>query len=341
MQNIVCIDPGDTQMKRREVIALGLTMLSAQVLAPRTVFAQTKFPERPIRLIVPYPPGGVYDAVGRPWAEKMKSVLGAVVVENMGGAGGALGTAAVARAQPDGYTILLGSPLINLINTIAVSKPLFDPKDLEPISILATSTFGIAVHPSVPANTLQELIAYAKANPGKLSYGTAGVGSPNQLAGEMFKSLTGTPGIVQVPYRGMGPALTDAIGGQIQMVVATVTSQVLDLHHSGKLRILAMTTPARLAVAPEIPTAVESGVPKMVALQVIGLFAPAGTPKAVIDQISMATGAAMSDPEYQKRLIASGFESPTDTSPQKLRQVHEEEFARWTPVIKSIGLKLD
>lgn len=271
----------------------------------------------------------------------MKSVLGAVVVENMGGAGGALGTAAVARAKPDGYTILLGSPLINLINSIAVSRPLFDPKDLDPISILATSTFSITVHPSVPAQNLKDLIAYAKANPGKLSYGTAGVGSPNHLAGEMFKWLAGAPDIVQVPYRGMGPALTDAIGGQIPMVMATVTSQVLDLHRSGKLRILAVTTPARLAAAPEIPTAVEAGIPNMISLQVIGLFAPTGTPTVIVDQISQATRSAMADPEYRQRLVASGFEPPTDTSPQKMRQVNEEEFARWTPVIKSIGLMLN
>jgi tripartite-type tricarboxylate transporter receptor subunit TctC len=328
-------------MKRRDVVVLGLSALSARALAPRSAFAQSRYPERPIRFVVPYPPGGVYDAVGRPWAEKMKSVLGAVVVENMGGAGGALGTAAVARAQPDGYTILLGSPLINLINSIAVSRPLFDPKDLDPISILATSTFGIAVHPSVPAQNLNELIAYAKANPGKLSYGTAGVGSPNHLSGEMLKWLAGAPGIVQVPYRGMGPALTDAIGGQIPMVMATVTSQVLDLHRTGKLRILAVTTPARLAAAPDIPTAAESGVPKMIALQVIGLFAPTGTPKAIIEQIAQATRSAMADPDYRQRLVASGFEPPADMSPQKMRQVNEEEFARWTPVIKSIGLKLD
>jgi tripartite-type tricarboxylate transporter receptor subunit TctC len=328
-------------INRRDFIAAGMTALWAPTLSTRPVLAQSKYPDRPIRFVVPYPPGGVYDAVARPWADKMKSVLGSVVVENMGGAGGALGTQAVARAQPDGYTILIGSPLINLINTIAVSRPLFDSKDLEPISILATSTFGIAVHPSVPAQTLQELIAYAKTNPTKLSYGTAGVGSPNHLAGEMLKSQAGTPGIVQVPYRGMGPALTDAIGGQIQIVVATITSQVFDLHRSGKLRILAVTTPARLAVAPDLPTAAESGLPKMIALQVIGLFAPAGTPKPIIDQISQATGSAMSDPEYRQRLVTSGFEAPADTSPQKMRQVNDEEFARWAPVIKSIGLKLD
>jgi tripartite-type tricarboxylate transporter receptor subunit TctC len=329
------------QIRRRDVIALGLSALSARALAPRSALAQAKYPERPIRFVVPYPPGGVYDAVGRPWADKMKSVLGSVVVENMGGAGGALGTAAVVRAQPDGYTILLGSPLINLINSIAVSKPLFDPKDLEPISILATSTFGITVHPSVPAQNLQELIAYAKANPGKLSYGTAGVGSPNHLTGEMFKFLANAPGIVQVPYRGMGPALIDAVGGQIPMVVATVTSQVLDLHHTGKLRVLAVTTPARLVAAPDIPTAVESGIAKMIALQVIGLFAPIGTPKPIIDQISEATRTAMADAEYRQRLVTSGFEPPADTSPQKMRQVNEEEFARWTPIIKSIGLMLN
>ena len=329
------------QIKRRKFVTLGLAALSALASAPRVVLAQSKFPERPIRLVVPYVPGGVYDAIARQWAEKAKTTLGQVVVENIGGAGGALGTAAVARAQRDGHTILLGSPLINLVNSVAVSKPLFDPKDLEPISILATSTFGIGVHPAVPAQSLQEFIAYAKANPGKLSYGSSGVGSPNHLAGEMLKWLAGVPEIVHVPYRGMGPALIDVIGGQIQLVAVSVTGQVLDFQRTGKLRILAVTSPARLPAAPDVPTAVEAGVPGMIALQVIGLFAPAGTPRAIIDQISQATRSAMADPEYRQRLVASGFELPSDTSPQKMRQVIEEEFARWTPVVKAISLKLD
>jgi len=328
------------QMQRRKFVALGLTALSA-LAAPRLAFAQSKFPERTIRFVVPFPPGGVYDAIARLWAEKVKTALGPVIVENIGGAGGALGTAAAARAPRDGHTILMGSPLITLVNSIAVSRPLFDPRELEPVSILATSTFGIAVHPSVPAQTLQEFIAHARANPGRLSYGSSGVGSPNHLAGEMFKSLAGLPDIVHVPYRGMGQALTDVIGGQIQLVPVTVTGQVLDFQRSGKLRLLAVTSPARLGVAPEVPTAVEAGVAAMIALQVIGLYAPAGTPKAIIEQIAQATRAATADAEYRQRLAASGLELPADASPQKMQQVIDEDYARWTPVIKSINLKLD
>src|SRR5262245_55600072 len=197
-------------MKRRDVLWLGLAAPS--MLASRLASAQAAYPDRPVRLIVPFPPGGGYDAVGRPWADKMKSVLGTVVVENMGGGGSSLGAAAVARARPDGYTILLGGSSTHITEVLLKSRPLYNPiKDLEPISNLVLSAFAIAIHPGVPARTLKEFIDYAKANPGKLSYGHAGVGSLNHLTGEMLKSLTGTPGIVQVPYRGSGPATADTL----------------------------------------------------------------------------------------------------------------------------------
>ena len=164
------------------------------------------YPTRPIRLVIPFPPGGAFDAVGRPWADKMKPLLGTVVVENIGGGGASLGAAAVARARPDGYTILLGGTHTHVNEALLKSRPLYDPvKDLDPIASVAANVLGIAVHPSVPAQTLNEFIAYAKANPGKLSYGHAGVGSIQHLTGELFKSLAGTPEIVQVPYRGTGP----------------------------------------------------------------------------------------------------------------------------------------
>ena len=179
--------------------------------------AQT-YPTRPIRLVVPFPPGGAFDAVGRPWADKMKPLLGTVVVENIGGGGASLGAAAVARARPDGYTILLGGTQTHVNEALLKSRPLYDPvKDLDPIAGVAANFLGIAVHPAVPVQTLKELIAYAKANPGKLSYGHSGVGSIQHLTGELFKSLAGTPDIVQVPYRGTGPAITDLVGGQIPM----------------------------------------------------------------------------------------------------------------------------
>src|SRR6185369_14837680 len=181
------------------------------------------YPSRPIRLVIPFPPGGAFDAVGRPWADKVRPLLGTVVVENIGGGGSSIGAAAVARARPDGYTILLGGTQMHVNEALLKNRPLYDPvKDLDPIIAVAANFIGIAVNPSVPALTLGEFIAYAKANPGKLSYGHAGIGSTNHLTGELFKLLAGTPEIVQVPYRGMGPALTDAISGQVQMAVPGV-----------------------------------------------------------------------------------------------------------------------
>ena len=233
-------------MKRRDVLAAALGSLAAPALGPLSAFAQSKYPERPIRLIIPFPPGGVNDAVGRPWADKMKSLLGTVVVENIGGAGGAVGAAAVARAQPDGYTLLLGSGGTQVIIPIASRHPQYDPaKAFEPISILGVTAVCIAVHPSVPAQNLAALIAHAKANPGKLSYGSAGAGTMTHLTGELFKVLTGMAGIVHVPYRGAGPAITDAISGHIPMITPNVTGQVIELHRTGKLRMLAVTTRAR------------------------------------------------------------------------------------------------
>ena len=222
------------------------------------------YPSRPIRLVIPFPPGGAFDAVGRPWADKVKPLLATVVVENMGGGGSSIGAAAVARARPDGYTILLGGTQTHVNEALLKSRPLYDPvKDLDPIAGVAANVLCIAVHHAVPVQTLNELIAYAKANPGKLSYGHSGVGSIQHLTGELFKSLTGTPEIVQVPYRGTGPVITDLVGGQIPMGTPGVTGQVIELHRSGKMRVLAVTSPTRLVAAPELPTAAELGFPGM------------------------------------------------------------------------------
>ena len=329
-------------MRRRDLLAGGSAALSARALIPSPAFAQSTYPERPIRLVVPFPPGGGYDAVARPWAEKMKTLLGTVVVENQGGGGSSLGAATAARARPDGYTILLGGSSTHVTEALLKKRPLYDPiKDLEPISNIALSTFAIAVHPSVPAKTLREFIDYAKSNVGKLSYGHAGVGSLNHLTGELFKSLAGTPDILQVPYRGTGPATVDAIGGQVAMITPAVTGQLLEFHRSGKLRVLVVTSPARLVAAPEIPTAVEAGLPGMVSQQLIGLFAPAGTSKVTIAQVGQATRTALAEPAYQKVLVASGFEPDVDSSPEKFGRFIYEDIAKWAPLVKAIGLKID
>jgi tripartite-type tricarboxylate transporter receptor subunit TctC len=271
----------------------------------------------------------------------MKPLLGTVVVENQGGGGSSLGAASVARARPDGYTILLGGSSTHITEAILKSRPLYDPiKDLDPISNVVVAAFALAIHPAVPAHTLREFIDYAKANPGKLSYGHAGVGSLNHLTGELLKSLTGAD-IVHVPYRGSGPATADTLSGQVAMVTPAVTGALLELNRAGKLRILAVTSPARLIAAPEIPTAVEAGVPGMVSQQSIGLFAPAGTSKAIIEQISQASRSAIADRAYQQMLIESGFEPDVDSTPEKFRRFIEDDIARWAPLVKAIGLKLD
>ena len=199
----------------------------------------------------------------------------------------------------------------------------------------------IAVHPAVPVRTLKELIAYAKANPGKLSYGHAGVGSIQHLTGELFKSLAGTPDIVQVPYRGTGPVITDLVGGQIPIGTPGVTGQVIELHRSGKLRVLAVTNPTRLIAAPELPTAAELGFPGMTVTGSIGLLAPAGTPIGIIEQIAQATRTAVAEPAYQQMLIDAGIEPTLDSNPEKFRRSLAADVALWAPIVKALGLKID
>jgi tripartite-type tricarboxylate transporter receptor subunit TctC len=229
-----------------------------------------------------------------------------------------------------------------VLNPIAMSKPPYDPiRDFEPIAMIAVLALTIAVNPALPVHSLPDLVAYAKANPGKLVYGSAGTGSVTHLAGELFKSLAGTPDIVHVPYKGAGPAITDVISGQVPMAVANVTGQMLELHKAGKLRMLAVTSPQRLAADPQFPTAQEAGLPGLVAVNFSALFAPAGTPRPVIDRIAAATGKAMADEDAQKSLIDQGMEPVIDSSPQKTRRFLEEDIARWTPVIRAIGLKLN
>jgi tripartite-type tricarboxylate transporter receptor subunit TctC len=323
-------------MKRRDVLGLGLA-----ALAPLPALAQGKYPERPIRLIIPYPPGGVYDATGRPWAEKAKAHLGTIVIENIGGAGSSLGTAAAARARPDGYTILLGGNSGLVINPIASTKSPYDPvRDFEPIAILGRNATAIVVNPAQPFQTLRELVDYAKAHPGKLSYGSSGVGTPNHLIGELLKSQAEL-NIAHVPYRGAGPAMTDLISGHIPMNFQSITGQAIEMHNTGKQRILAITSDTRLAAAPNVPTVAEAGMPMLAATQFIGLFAPKGTPNDILARLVQATRNAMADSELQRMFTTSGFEPELDSSPEKTRRTLIDETARWTPVIRSIGLKLD
>jgi tripartite-type tricarboxylate transporter receptor subunit TctC len=327
-------------LTRRRSLQLLTGALAVPVLSS-SARAQA-YPVRPIRLVIPFPPGGAYDAVGRPWADKMKSLLGTVVVENKGGGGGSLGAASVAHAAPDGYTLLLGGTLLHVNEALLKSRPLYDPvKDLDPIAAIAANCLCVAVHPSVPATTLQELIAYAKANPGKLSYGHAGTGSIQHLTGELFKSLAGTLDIVQVPYRGTGPLITDLVGGQVPMGTPGVTGQLLQFHRTGKVRVLAVTNPTRLVAAPDLPTVAELGFPGMTTMGSIGVLAPAGTPSAIADRIAQATHTAVADEAFQHFLIEAGIEPTSDSDPDKFRKSLAADLHLWAPVVSKLGLKID
>lgn len=300
------------------------------------------YPARSIQLVVPFPPGGAFDFVGRPWAEKVKSSLGTVVVENIGGGGSSLGAAAVVRSPPDGYTVLLGGTQTHVNEALLKSRPLYDPtKELDPVTGVAAYFLAIVVHPALAVQTLQQLRAHVKANPDTVSYGHAGVGSIQHLTGELLKSQTGMREIVQVPYRGTGPVITDVISGQIPVGILGITGQVLELHRAGKLRIIAVTSSKRLPSAPDVPTAVEEGLAGMIVTGSIGLLAPAGTPRSVVDQITRATTTALADPAYQQLLKEAAMEPIAGPGPENWKRILSDDIALWSPVVKELGLKLD
>jgi tripartite-type tricarboxylate transporter receptor subunit TctC len=316
-----------------------LAIATVAVFGSGSTYAQDGFPNRPIRLVAPSPPAGVHDVVGRLWADRIKAELGTVVVENRPGAGTIIGAAEVVKAAPDGYTLLLGSTSSHVVAPVT-GNPNFDPmKDLEPIALLTASVTSIAVTPSLPVKNIMELVAYAKANPGKLSYGSAGIGSMSHLTGELFRTLAGGIDMVHIPYKGAGPGIADLVSGHIPVLTPNATGQVLQLHQSGKLRVLAVNAPERLKAAPNIPTAVETGMPDMNVLFFCGLFAPAGTPKNVIDQINKATQNILRDEKFQARLVEMGYEPMLSYGPAEARRFIGAEQTRWAPIIKASGAK--
>jgi tripartite-type tricarboxylate transporter receptor subunit TctC len=323
-------------LSRRRLMQTTAAAIAAAL--PRAAIADD-YPSRSIRLVIPYAAGGSGDQIGRPWAERMTSLLGPTYVENIGGAGGALGSSAVAQSAPDGYSLLLGNGSTKVIIPLTTTNPPYDSvRDFQAVYCLITSSLAFVVSPSLPVKSLQQLIAYAKANPGKLSYGTPGVGTGNHLVGEMFKQQAGAMDIVHVPYRGMGPATNDLIGGQITMMIAVVSGQLLQLHQAGTLRILAVTTESRLAGAPAIPTAQESGMPALKYAGWFGLFAPKATPEAIIERIASRTLVAMADPVLQGIYRHQGMEPDVNSSPAAFQQLVENELERLAPVVRSMGL---
>ncbi|MFL6810086.1 MAG: Bug family tripartite tricarboxylate transporter substrate binding protein [Bradyrhizobium canariense] len=314
-----------------------LTSAAALAALPRSGQA-ADYPSRPIRLVIPYGAGGSGDQIARPWVDRMPPLLGPTFVEYIGGAGGAIGTAAVAREEPDGYSLLLGNGSTQVIIPMTSANPGYSVGDFRAIYRLINSALVFAINPSVPAANLRELITYAKANPGKLSYGTPGIATGNHLVGESFKQQAGALDIVHVPYRGIAQATNDLVSGQISLVIAVMSVQLQQLAQAGKVRLLAVTTETRLSGAPEIPTAIESGMPGIRYEGWFGLFAPKDTDDAIIDRIAQATRLAMADTALLASYRAQGMEPDNDSSPVKFQRIVEATSASLAPLIKSIGL---
>ena len=324
---------------KRSSIVLGVLTAWAIALLPVASPAQTDYPNRTIKMIVPFAAGGVVDVIGRLWADKIRPLLGTVVIENQGGASGSIGASEVARATPDGYTLLLGNTSTQILNPAIMAQPPYDPaKDFAAIGIIANSAIAVGVHPSVPVKSLRELIAYIKANPGKVPYGTAGAGTFTHLAGEMFKQMAGVPEVTHIPYRGGGPVMADVVSGHIPMMVINITNHVIEMHKTGKIRLVAVFTPKPLTVLHDVPAAVDD-LPGLVAALFIGVFAPAATPKAIIDRIATAQRTAIASEDFRSKLMSSGFEPVSDT-PEEAQRFVTEERARIIPLAKSLGFQL-
>ena len=319
-------------------VTIRAIVLAAFAMAPLPAYSQAKFPAQPIRVVVPFSPGGVVDTIARLWAQQVESSLGRIIVDNRGGAGGTIGAGEVARAKPDGYTILLGNTSTQILNPALMKPTPYDPaREFVTIDIIAISATSIVVHPSVPARYLKQLIQYAKANPAKLSYGSAGAGTLTHVAGEMLKQRAGGLNIVHVPYKGAGPGIADLISGYVPMMTPNVTSRLLSLHREGRVRILSVNAPERLKGAPDLPLSKDI-IPGMIAQLFTGLFAPAGTPQAVIDQLSQVTRKAQSNKKFQEALISSGFEPVLEAGPAAAQRYVNEEQERFMPLLKSLDL---
>jgi tripartite-type tricarboxylate transporter receptor subunit TctC len=307
--------------------------------AASTAFAQA-FPSKPVRLIVPFPPGGAVEFYARTVQSRLAETLGQpVLIENRAGAGGMIGTDLVAKSPPDGYTLVVGNIAALAMNVGLYAKMPYDPvKDLTPIMRTVAVDYAMVVHPSVPAGTVGELVAYAKANPGKLSYGSAGAGSAPHLSMELFKQRAGID-LVHIPFKGGGPMVTDLLGGQIQVVIAD-QANLMPHVKAGRLRALAVGTLVRSAVYPEIPTIAESGYPGFEARAWQGIAGPAGMPPDVVKQLQAAIAKVMAMPDVRARLVEGGLD-PIVSSPEEFGEFIRTEIAKWSKVAKDVGARVD
>ena len=312
-------------------IVLGLTC---------SVASAQNYPAKPIRLIVPYPPGGPTDLVGRSVGQKLTEAWGQqVVVENRAGAASAVGTEAASRAPADGYTLLLGTSAGFCINPALGGKLPYDAeRDFAPISLLVINPQILVVHPSLPAHSVKELIALAKSRPGQINYASVGNGSPQHLGMEMLKSMAGID-MVHVPYKGTAPAVTDILAGHVSLMFNSMPS-VLPQVFSGKLRGLAVGSANRSPAAPDIPTVAEAGVPGFEYVTWYGLYAPAGTPREIVSRLHGQIVKMLADPDLARRFASQGAE-PMSNTPEQLAQYRRAEFQRWRKLIADLKLKVE
>jgi tripartite-type tricarboxylate transporter receptor subunit TctC len=323
--------------RRQAMIGLGGGLVG---VAAREGRAQAAYPSRNIKMIVPYPAGGTTDLLGRLVADQIKSGLNAiVVVENKPGAATTLGAEQVARSEPDGYTIMIATSTTLAINRTLYKKLPYDPvKDFAPISLVAAVPFCLIINPGIPAKTLTEFIAYAKANRG-LAYGSAGNGSPQHLGAEMLRSTAGID-IRHVPYRGSIPAMLDVIAGHIPFMVVDLQPALQQIKEE-KVRVLGVTTPKRVAVAPDIPTIAEGGLPgyELVAWQ--GIVAPAGTPRPIVDALAAQIAKLLSTPETRDKMTTLALEILPGSTPDSFAAFIRSEVDRWADIVKKSGAELE
>jgi tripartite-type tricarboxylate transporter receptor subunit TctC len=324
-------------MNRRRLLAVG----AGALVAPSVVRAQAKYPDHPIRLVIPFPPAGPTDIIGRMAAEKLTAILGQnVLVDNKTGAAGSIGAVEVKNAKPDGYTLLFATSSTHAINPTAFVKPPYDPiKDFTPISSVCVNPLILVTHPSMP-DSVPGLVELMKKNPGKYSYASSGIGSILHLASEYFKRDVGGLDVVHVPYRGSGPALQDLLAGNVAWMFETF-STTLQQHRAGKLRILAYAHAQRAAIAPEIPTMIEAGVKGYEAYTFNLIVGPAGTPQPVVDTIDQASRKLMADPTVVKFLEGIAAVPTTDTTPERTARFIKDELAKWAPVIRSANVTIE
>ncbi len=324
-------------MKRRDLLIAGAGALAA----PAIVRAEGKYPERPVRLVVPFPPGGPTDTIGRMVAEKMTGLLGqTMIVDNKSGAAGSIGAMEVKHAKPDGYTFLFATSSTHAINPTAFVKPPYDPiKDFTPISSICVNPAVLVTHPSMPPS-VPELVDLMKKNPGKYSYASSGIGSILHLAGEYFKKEVGGMDVVHVPYKGSGPAIQDLLAGNVAWMFETFGT-TLQHHRSGKLRILAFAHAKRASIAPDIPTMTEAGVKGYEAYTFNLILGPAGLPQPIVDTIDQASRKLMADPTTIKFLEDIAAIPAQDTSPQRTAQFIKGELEKWAPIIRAADVKIE